>query len=335
MSIEPLVIACAADRQYALPLAVMLSSVVANLDSQRTLKVYIVDSGLDPGTRSRISASLPERVTLHWIAPERTGFVDLPLWGRMTIATYDKLTIGRWLPKSEGRALWLDCDLLALADLARLWETVQGTYGILATQDMLVPTLGARFGVASYQELGIDADAEYFNAGIMLIDVARWRSDDIAARALTYLRRYRRRVYFWDQEALNAAMVGNWTKLDARWNWSPRFNRIASNDSGFESAEKSPWIIHFIGNLKPWHFEGKSAPYELYYRYLDSTAWAGWRPARNWKNIALSHYESFRFRNALSPLEKLAMAVERAMTLRYVSADRNAIADLKEETIRK
>lgn len=335
MSIEPLVIACAADRQYALPLAVMLSSVVANLDSQRTLKVYIVDSGLDPGTRSRISASLPERVTLHWIAPERTGFVDLPLWGRMTIATYDKLTIGRWLPKSEGRALWLDCDLLALADLARLWETVQGTYGILATQDMLVPTLGARFGVASYQELGIDADAEYFNAGIMLIDVARWRSDDIAARALTYLRRYRRRVYFWDQEALNAAMVGNWTKLDARWNWSPRFNRIASNDSGFESAEKSPWIIHFSGSLKPWHFEGKSAPYKLYYRYLDSTAWAGWRPARNWRNMALSHYVSSQFRDILSPLESLAMAVERAVTLRFVSADPNASTHREVGTIRR
>ena len=120
MSAEPLVIACAADRQYALPLAVMLRSVVANLDSRRTVKVYVVDSGLDPGARSRISASLTERVTLHWIAPERTGFIDLPLWGRMTIATYDKLTIGRWLPESEGRVLWLDCDLLVVpASLAR------------------------------------------------------------------------------------------------------------------------------------------------------------------------------------------------------------------------
>jgi lipopolysaccharide biosynthesis glycosyltransferase len=118
---EPLVIACAADRHYALPLAVMLRSVVANLDARRALKVYVVDGGLDEGTRSRISASLSERVTLHWIAPERSGFVDLPLWGRMTIATYDKLTIDRWLPESEGRVLWLDCDLLALADLARLW----------------------------------------------------------------------------------------------------------------------------------------------------------------------------------------------------------------------
>lgn len=320
MSLEPLVIACAADQQYALPLAVMLRSVVANLDSRRALKVYIVDGGLDEGTRSRISASLPERVALHWIAPKRTGFIDLPLWGRMTIATYDKLTIGRWLPESEERVLWLDCDLLALADLWCLWETGQEENVLLATQDMFVPTLGARFGVACHNELGIACDAEYFNAGMMLIDVARWRSDDIASRALTYLRRYRRRVYFWDQEALNAILVGKWTKLDPRWNWSPRFDRIAFNETGFSGAEKSAWIVHFSGSLKPWHFEARSSLHELYYRYLDSTAWAGWRPAHSWRTMALSRYQSSRFRDLLSPLESMAMTVERALTLHYVTA---------------
>lgn len=157
-------------------------------DSRRTLKVYLVDSGLDHETRARIVASLTERGTPHWIALERSGFVNLPLWGRMTIATYDKLTIGRWLPESERRVLWLDCDLLVIADLVRLWETPLRGNGVLATQDLFVPTVGARFGVACHRELGISRDAEYFNAGIMLIDLARWRSENVAARALAYLR---------------------------------------------------------------------------------------------------------------------------------------------------
>ena len=188
MSAEPLVVACAADRHYALPLAVMLRSVVTNLDPRRTLRVYLVDGGLDRETRSLLSASPTERVTLHWIAPERTGFVDLTLWDRMTIATYDKLAIGRWLPESERQVLWLDCDLLAIADLARLWRTALGRSVVLAAQDPFVQTVGARFGVACHRKLGINPDAEYFNAGIMLIDVARWRSEHIAARALAYLR---------------------------------------------------------------------------------------------------------------------------------------------------
>ena len=319
VSIEPLVIACAADRQYAMPLAVMLRSTVANLDPQRELNIYIVDGGLDREMRARICASLPRQVTLHWIAPARGGFVDLPLWGRMTITTYDKLTLGRWLPASVKRAIWLDCDLMVLGDLARLWAIANENHCVLAVQDVLVRTMGARFGVASYREMGIPDGAEYFNAGVMLIDVARWRTDDIAGRALAYLRN-NRRVFFWDQEALNAVLAGEWGKLDPRWNWNPNFE--TSPETSLETSPRgSPWIIHFAGGLKPWHFEGRSTSHKRYYQYLDATAWAGWRPAHNWRTAMLSHYESSRFRRALFPLECLRMGVERAMTMRYVSAD--------------
>ena len=315
MGTEPLVIACAADRQYAMPLAVMLRSTVANLDPERSLSIYIVDGGLDCDMRKRVSASLPKQATLQWIAPARGGFVDLPLWGRMTIATYDKLTLGRWLPASVERAIWLDCDVMVLGDLARLWAIANANHCVLAVQDALVRTMGARFGVASHREMGIDDGAEYFNAGVMLIDVARWRTDDIAGRALGYLKK-NRRVFFWDQEALNAVLAGKWSKLDPRWNWNPSFE--ASLES---STETSPWIVHFAGSLKPWHFEGRSMPHRLYYQYLDATAWAGWRPVRNWRSSMLRHYESSRFRRALFPLECIKMGVERAMTMRYVTAD--------------
>lgn len=329
MGIEPLVIACAADHQYALPLAVMLRSTVTNLDPRRPVSIFIVDGGLDSDLRARISASLPPQVTLQWIAPERSGFVDLPLWGRMTIATYDKLTLGRWLPTSVQRAVWLDCDLMVLGDLAQLWETANEPHCVLAAQDVLVRTLGARFGVATHRGLGVDDGGEYFNAGVMLIDVARWRKEDIAVRALAYLRENRRRVFFWDQEALNAVLAGQWGKLDARWNWSPGFESPAAANGAHgrvatspeKSPEKSPWIVHFTGSLKPWRFEGRSTPHKLYYQYVDSTAWAGWRPARTWRNAILTHYESSRFRRTLFPLECFKMGVQRAMTLRYVTAD--------------
>jgi lipopolysaccharide biosynthesis glycosyltransferase len=241
----------------------------------------------------------------------------------MTITTYDKLTIGRWPPASVGRALWLDCDLMVLADLTRLWDKVQGRHTILAAQDTMVPTLGARFGVACHQEPAIDAQAAYFNAGVMLIDLERWRSEDVAGRALAYLKRNRRRVFFWDQEALNRVLVGEWSRLDPRWNWSPRFEGSASPDSGLDGTRHPPWIVHFSGNLKPWCFEGRSTLHRLYYQYLDSTAWDGWRPAHSWRNLAVSAYESSRFRRVMYPLERLAMTIGRTTTLHYVSADPN------------
>jgi len=295
-----------------MPLAVMLRSMAANLCPRRRVDVQIVADGLDCDLRARVSSALPPNVSVHWTAPQRAGFVELPLWGRMTISTYDKLALGRWLPSSVARALWLDCDLLVLDDVAKLWETPNGPHCVLAAQDGLVRTFGARFGVAGRHEMRIDNGAEYFNAGVMLIDVARWRDEDVAGRALAYLQKHRREVFFWDQEALNAALAGNWGKLDPRWNWSP---------GSTMASDLSPSIIHFTGGLKPWRLEGHSARQKLYYQYLDATAWAGWRPARNWRSMLLSHYEGSRLRSALFPLECFKMKVERAMTLRYVTAD--------------
>jgi len=306
----------------------MLRSMAANLDPRCALTIYVVDDGLDSDSRLRITASLPAHVAVNWITPERAGFVDLPLWGRMTIATYDKIMLGRWLPESVERALWLDCDLMVLCDLAQLWKLDHKQHCVLAVQDGLVRTHGARFGVAGHREMGIDDGAEYFNAGVMLIDVARWRREDIAGRALAYLRENRRRVFFWDQEALNAVLAGHWGKLDSRWNWSPGLeyaDRTSASEIGARAS--LPRIIHFTGSLKPWVFEGRSEPYRLYYEYLDATAWAGWRPARSWRNLLLSRYESSLLRRALLPLERFKMGLQRAMTLRYVSADSAGPAD--------
>jgi lipopolysaccharide biosynthesis glycosyltransferase len=321
VSLDPLVIACAADFQYGLPLATMLKSAALNLHPARPMSVYVADGGLDSETRKRVSGSLPDRVTLHWMAPDRTGFVDLPLWGRMTIATYDKMTLGRWLPASVERALWLDGDVMVLGDLTHLWETAATGQCAMAVQDALVQTVGARFGIACHRELGIDGNAEYFNAGVMLIDVARWRREDVAGQALTYLRRNRRRVFFWDQEALNVALAGRWQKLDPRWNRNAGWERKET------SAQNPAWIVHFTGSLKPWRFQGRSLSHQLYYQYVDSTGWSGWRPARSWRNAVLSRYESSRLRRLLLPLECMAMAAQRAITLRYVSADPNSTGD--------
>jgi lipopolysaccharide biosynthesis glycosyltransferase len=318
---EPIVVACSADRAYALPLAVMLRSAGVNLDPRRTLDVYVVDGGLGNEMRMRILASLPQQITLHWVAPERNAFIDLPLWGRMTINTYDKLTIAQSLPKSVRRTLWLDSDLLVLADLTALWDLKLCEYSVLAVPDVLVGKLGGRFGVAGYRELGMDGDAEYFNAGVMSLDLERWRKDEVASGALEYLKRHRRRVYFWEQEALNVVLFGKWGRLDSRWNCNPTLVNLVRRNAARD--DEVPWIVHFSGSLKPWNFAARSYTQNLFYRYLDQTAWAGWRPPQSWRTAAMNMYQVSALRNMLYPLEPLLVDLIRSRSLHYVSWPKN------------
>ena len=93
----------------------------------------------------------------------------------MTSTTYHRLLLPRLVPREVTRAIWLDCDLLVTTDLVRLWETDLGGCHLLAVRDPVVPLVSSRYGIRRWRELGIAPDAPYFNAGVMLLDVDRWR----------------------------------------------------------------------------------------------------------------------------------------------------------------
>jgi lipopolysaccharide biosynthesis glycosyltransferase len=294
------------------PLTVMLQSVLANLDPTRPLAAHIVDGGIDAGRRHDLARSWdPGRITLHFLTPRPDCLAGVPLWGRMPLATYYKLLVPELLP-GEAKAVWLDCDLVVTGDLARLWDTDLGGRHALAVHDPGVPFVSSRSGVAAYRKLGLPPDTKYFNAGVMLLDLDLWRRDDVASRAVEYLRRYHDTVVFWDQEALNAVLAGLWGELDPRW------NRIA-NLRGSQPHAPEAWVHHFTGTLKPWVYPGAELSHTLYYRYLDQTAWAGWRPHRSVARMVIGSYQSSALRRMLYPAEETLMRLMRAFTRRNAS----------------
>jgi lipopolysaccharide biosynthesis glycosyltransferase len=110
----------------------MLRSVVANLDPGCRVEVNAVDDGIDPADKARVQASLTDRVTFRCVKPCRSALGGLPTWGRMPTTTYQKLSMGEWLPEEAEKVIWLDCDLLVLDDIATLWNTDLGDRQIFA-----------------------------------------------------------------------------------------------------------------------------------------------------------------------------------------------------------
>ncbi len=246
---------------------------------------------------------MPSNATVSWITPVRNNFDRLPLWGRMPITTYDKLMVADFLPSDVNRAIWLDCDMLVLADIVELWARPFDGASTLAVQDALVPLVSSRFGVGGFSEMGIDSTAPYFNAGMMVIDVDAWRRDGVSSNGLEYLKKFRNRVFFWDQEALNAALAGRWKKIEPRWNWSATLDRLSSAPDR-TSIRPEARIVHFNGSLKPWLVEDIEHLCLPYFEYLDGTAWAGSRPARSLRSSLLSWYGSSLVRRQLYPAEQ-------------------------------
>ncbi|MEO8193790.1 MAG: glycosyltransferase family 8 protein [Gemmatimonadales bacterium] len=313
---DRITVACAANGAYAMPLAVMLRSAAENLRADRHLLAYVVDDGIGSGDKRRISDSLPGNTSVEWVAPARTGFSGLPLWGRMPVTTYDKMMVAQILPRTVKKVIWLDSDVLVLGDLTELWNSANGAH-TMAARDSLVPSVASRFGIAAYRDLGLPPDSQYFNAGMMVIDADLWRTDEVSRRALEYLRKYRGRVFFWDQEALNAVLAGKWKPADARWNWSASTDRVRGSTSLHLGPGVLPSIIHFNGRIKPWTVHDATEFTALWFRFLDRTAWKGWRPSRTLRRSAVAWYASSPVRSILYPAEQWWMHLTRLFTRRY------------------
>ena len=321
LSRETVVVASGADAAYARALAVVARSICRRLDPACALELHVADGGLGDAGRTAVRAGLDARATVAWHAPPRACLAGLPVWGRMSPATYDKLLLLDSLAELAERAIWLDADLLVLDDLAALWRSETAGRSALAAQDAVVPWLDSPFGLAACEARRHPTRSKYFNAGVVVVDLARWRRERVVARAFDYLRRHRATVSFWDQEGLNASLAGDWGELEPRWNVNvdeSLAGELGAADPTRLRAAAS--ILHFCGRQKPWRSLSSGSASVLYYEVLDETAAAGWRPGSTLAARLRERYAGSRWRRGLRPVERLWMAWEHRATRRYLSA---------------
>lgn len=174
-----------------------------------------------------------------------------------------KLHLDRLVPGRYSRVLYLDGDMIATGDVARLFSLDLAGKALAAVPD--IPKTAAN----RKPSLGIAEDGIYFNSGLLLIDMAVWRSLGLGRRAVAYAEKHHGdldRMMNVDQCALNAACWRHVLPLGREWNLMIYFLNPAE---GY--VLRRPCIIHFAGP-KPWDNPGVAGA-EHYFRHLATTPW--------------------------------------------------------------
>ncbi|MBQ2719247.1 MAG: glycosyltransferase family 8 protein [Clostridia bacterium] len=248
----------ATDDAYAPLLGVALESLLANTERGSDLRIHVLNSSLSEENRERLLSIAEGRTTLL--------FVDMkekiaPLAERLVLrdyysaATYFRLFISELFPEYE-KALYLDCDIVLTGDIAKLYAT--------PTDDVLVAAIPedvmARMDVfGRYVECLFSIPRhEFFNAGILVMNLARFRSECIMERFLDLLSR-RRFVVTQDEDYLNVLCRGSVRFLPDTWNTSP-----------FEEGDVTPLLVHYKMDRKPWHYEDVRFS-DIFWLYADKT----------------------------------------------------------------
>jgi lipopolysaccharide biosynthesis glycosyltransferase len=279
---NPVIVVTAADDRYALPLAVMGRSLIDKFSPDRRLVLYVLDGGIRARSRRKVLGSWDlTKVEVRWTRPSLGCLRGIPVFPRFGLASYFRLLIPEVLPRTTRRAVYVDADTLILDDLSSLWSAGLEDKALGAVQDPWVMSLSDS-GIPQ-AEFRAPATEPYFNSGVLLMDLERWRRQRLARNVLEYLKRRKSNVRFPDQDALNAVFAGNWHVLHPRWNLSYQgrgslHHVPVTQRFHFAEAIACPGILHYLAGPKPWQKGSRSHRLFLYYYYLDRTRWAGWRP---------------------------------------------------------
>jgi lipopolysaccharide biosynthesis glycosyltransferase len=261
----PIFLAC--DDAYGMPLATTLRSITDANRQWWPLEVCIFAFSISDSTRKKVLDSLPDgAASIRWIPVDPDPFKNFSTLDHVSKATYARFLIPAIVPETTAKALYLDADLLVLRDLAALWETDLKEAVVAAVLDGLDAHIKAgKPGLADLPRV-----EDYFNAGVLLINLPKWRKELISEKAMEYLKQNPTSP-FSDQDALNVACDGIWKKLDPRWNFVDHYEQV---DISSLSVERRPWIIHFATWRKPWNASTLNVNASLYDSFRSRTIFA-------------------------------------------------------------
>ena len=152
------------------------------------------------------------------------------------------------LPDVE-RLIYLDADTLATSDLTALWESDLAGNFLEVVKD---PGIGAEPRPTrkedwwGYQLLGPVDGEQYFNAGVLLMDLHLFRQYSISLYFYQFVIETIMFYVLEDQDALNLFFHGAVAFLPLEHNYIPKFIEIEPRE--IEAVS----LLHYLGLRKPW-----------------------------------------------------------------------------------
>ena len=279
-----------------MPLAVTLFSALDKLPAGTHANVYVIDGGVSPKKRVRLERVLnkpPVKLALHWVLPDPHLVQGLPrpMEAYLSVAAYYRLLAPYLVP--EARAIYLDSDMVVQADLLELWELDLQGKALAAVVNVGDLKLGSESVDIACEAQGLNPADPYFNSGVLLMNLAKWRRCGLVETILDNIRQYEGVYKYADQDGLNAVLHGDWLELERRWN-------VQLNHVGFK-AEPIPVdhasVIHYTLRYKPWLWLALGAERPHYRRFYKALRRSGW--------FSPAEYLGFRVQHALTVAKTL------------------------------
>ncbi len=299
------------DDEYAPFLATALASATKNCSPDRQYKAIVLHQDLSNENKSRLSRLALDNFKIEFVQMQKgLEAITDRLSNRLrfdcfTLTIYFRLFIPTMFPQYD-KGIYIDCDVVVLGDLAKMFDThLQGKLiGACADKSVVdVPPL------YEYMENVVGVNRyDYINSGVLLMDLKALREKEFDRHFLNLLNTYHFDSVAPDQDYINAICNGNILYLDDGWNTMPNENK---------PPVVSPKLIHYNLYSKPWCYDNVQYA-DIFWQYSKESGYY---------NDALNYKENYSKENGENALYKLGVLISRSREICQNDTTLRAVAE--------
>lgn len=262
-------IVCSIDDNYVQHCCVMLTSFLRN-NRNVGHRIHLLTEGITSKNQEQIRCLVESyKGEFYYYLVDSKILATCPIKDsdHLTIATYYRLLMADILPKKIDKILYLDCDIIINGSILEFWNTLLDGYALAAVEE-----LGCSFPDV-YKRLNYDEKYGYFNAGVILVNLAYWRACDMTKRFFDYMLSNSDKLISHDQDVLNALLHDKCIHVSCQWNVEEAFYHYSvlkrlNFDKEMRYILRHPKILHYTWKPKPWEPKCKH-PFRInYFIYL-------------------------------------------------------------------
>ena len=239
----PIFFAC--DENYVPYLDVAIISIIKNSSKNNNYEITILESNISKDSKKKILKHSKGNIKINFydankvIEPIKEKLPNVFYYG---LAAYFRLFIETAFPQYD-KIIYLDCDVVLLNDVAKLYEIELGDNLVAAAFEQNT-NRDPMFTNYVKDIIGIPSDT-YFNSGVMVMNLKEFRNYGVQNRFIDMLITYNFDSLAPDQEYLNVICHGKVKYLPTGWN----------KQSFPEAPEDDLNLCHFALANKPWHYK--------------------------------------------------------------------------------
>ena len=181
--------------------ATCMCSIFENNKSAENITVYLIGERISQENQNKLKgfAKSYDRkvciISINNIADYIDFDFDTNGWSSIILA---RLFLDKLLPQEVDRILYLDGDTLVLEDIGSLFYSDLGDKVIGMCPE---PTVDK-----SRKEFLALKEYPYHNSGVLLIDLKKWRREEIGKKVIEFYQFHEGKLFAPDQDALNGAL---------------------------------------------------------------------------------------------------------------------------------